>query len=162
MAERPHVLYVDDAKEITDLMTVTLGSEGFDVTVAHDGQVAGRVLLSGDIEQIGNYAPEIAVVEAIDKMLEQRQHQQERHDTRVAELQRRRFFTVFGDGRLHHPLDAVAAQSAVVADAFDFQQVPIDLPANLLQVGVGSPVPCSPRSRWGCGRSPRSGNRVLP
>ena len=41
MAERPHVLYVDDEKEITDLMTVTLGSEGFDVTVAHDGQVAG-------------------------------------------------------------------------------------------------------------------------
>ena len=44
MAERPHVLYVDDAKEITDLMTVALGSEGFDVTVAHDGQEAIEAL----------------------------------------------------------------------------------------------------------------------
>ena len=43
MAVRPHVLYVDDEKEITDLMTVALGSEGFDVTVANDGQAAGRV-----------------------------------------------------------------------------------------------------------------------
>lgn len=40
MAERPHVLYVDDEKEITDLMAVALGSEGFDVTVANDGQAA--------------------------------------------------------------------------------------------------------------------------
>jgi CheY-like chemotaxis protein len=44
MAERPHVLYVDDAKEITDLMTVALGSEGFDVTVANDGQAAIEAL----------------------------------------------------------------------------------------------------------------------
>ena len=29
-------------------------------------------------------------------------------------------FAVFGHGRLHHSLDAVAAQAAVVADAFDF------------------------------------------
>jgi CheY-like chemotaxis protein len=38
------VLYVDDEKEITDLMTVALGSEGFDVTVAHDGQAAIEAL----------------------------------------------------------------------------------------------------------------------
>jgi CheY-like chemotaxis protein len=44
MAERPHVLYVDDEKEITDLMTVALGSEGFDVTVAHDSQAAIEAL----------------------------------------------------------------------------------------------------------------------
>jgi CheY-like chemotaxis protein len=44
MAERPHVLYVDDEKDITDLMTVVLGSEGFDVTVAHDGQAAIEAL----------------------------------------------------------------------------------------------------------------------
>src|SRR6516164_8716626 len=44
MAERPHVLYVDDAIEITDLMTVALGSEGFDVTVANDGQAAIEAL----------------------------------------------------------------------------------------------------------------------
>ena len=44
MAERPHVLYVDDVKEITDLMTVALGSEGFDVTVANDGQAAIEAL----------------------------------------------------------------------------------------------------------------------
>jgi CheY-like chemotaxis protein len=44
MAERPHVLYVDDEKQITDLMTMALGSEGFDVTVAHDGQAAIEAL----------------------------------------------------------------------------------------------------------------------
>ena len=44
MAERPHVLIVDDEKQITDLMTVALGSEGFDVTVAHDGQEAIEAL----------------------------------------------------------------------------------------------------------------------
>ena len=44
MAERPHVLFVDDEKEITDLMTVVLGSEGFDVTVANDGQAAIEAL----------------------------------------------------------------------------------------------------------------------
>jgi CheY-like chemotaxis protein len=44
MADRPHVLYVDDEKEITDLMTVALGSEGFDVTVANDGQAAIEAL----------------------------------------------------------------------------------------------------------------------
>jgi hypothetical protein len=36
---------------------------------------------------------------------------------------------------LHHPLDAVAAQPAVVADTFDFQQAPIDLAADLAQIG---------------------------
>ena len=44
MAKRPHVLYVDDEKAITDLMTMALGSEGFDVTVANDGQTAVEAL----------------------------------------------------------------------------------------------------------------------
>jgi CheY-like chemotaxis protein len=44
MAERPHVLYVDDEKEITDLMTVALGFEGFDVTAANDSQAAIEAL----------------------------------------------------------------------------------------------------------------------
>jgi CheY-like chemotaxis protein len=44
MAERPHVLYVDDEKAITDLMTLALDSEGFDVTVANDGQAAIEAL----------------------------------------------------------------------------------------------------------------------
>ena len=44
MAERPHVLYVDDEIELTDLMAVILGSEGFDVTVANDGQAAIEAL----------------------------------------------------------------------------------------------------------------------
>jgi hypothetical protein len=39
-------------------------------------------------------------------------------------------FAVLGDGGLHHALDAVAAQAAVVADAFDFEQSPVDLPAD--------------------------------
>ena len=44
MAERPHVLFVDDEKQLTDLMRVALGSEGFDVTVANDGQAAIEAL----------------------------------------------------------------------------------------------------------------------
>jgi CheY-like chemotaxis protein len=44
MAERPHVLYVDDEKAITDLMMVALGFEGFDVTVANDGESAMEAL----------------------------------------------------------------------------------------------------------------------
>ena len=44
MPERPHVLYVDDETQITDMMTAALGSEGFDVTVAHDGQAAIEAL----------------------------------------------------------------------------------------------------------------------
>ena len=44
MAERPHVLYVDDEKQITDLMAVALDSEGFDVTVANDSQAAIEAL----------------------------------------------------------------------------------------------------------------------
>ena len=44
MAERPRILYVDDEKEITDLMTLALDSEGFDVTAAHDGQAAIEAL----------------------------------------------------------------------------------------------------------------------
>src|SRR5579872_5973617 len=44
------------------------------------------------------------------------------------------FLPAFGDGRLHHFLDAVAAHATVVADTFDFQQAPIDLAAELLQV----------------------------
>jgi CheY-like chemotaxis protein len=44
MAERPQVLYIDDQKEITDLMTMALGSEGFDVTAANDGQAAIEAL----------------------------------------------------------------------------------------------------------------------
>ena len=90
---------------------------------------------SGHAQQIGHLLPEIAVAKAIDEVLKQRQRQQQRHHPRLAELQSRRLFAVFGHGRLHHPLDAVAAQAAVVADAFDFQQAPIDLPADLLQVG---------------------------
>jgi len=31
-------------------------------------------------------------------------------------------------------LDAVAAQSAVTADAFDFEQSPVDLPADFRQI----------------------------
>ena len=46
----------------------------------------------------------------------------------------RRFFAIFVHGRLHHSLDAFTAQATVMADAFDFQQAPIDLPAYLLQV----------------------------
>ena len=79
--------------------------------------------------------PQIAIAEAVDQVLEQGQRQEQRHDSGLAELQSRRLLTVFGDGRLHHTLDAVAAQAAVMADAFDFQQAPVDFSADLLQIG---------------------------
>jgi len=40
-----------------------------------------------------------------------------------------------GSQQLHHALDAVAAQAAVMADALDLQQAPVDFPTDLLQVG---------------------------
>jgi hypothetical protein len=42
---------------------------------------------------------------------------------------------VFIDGWLHHALDAVAAQPAVVTDAFNFEQSPVDPPTDFLQIG---------------------------
>ena len=98
------------------------------------GHLAGGVLLAGDSEQRNNVLTEIAVVKAVDEMLKQRQRYQQSHHAGLAEFQCRRFLTILGDGGLHHALDAVAAQAAIVADAFDFQQAPIDLPPDLLQV----------------------------
>src|SRR5207249_4133081 len=74
-------------------------------------------------------------VKTVNQVLKQSQRHKQRHYSRLAELQSRRFLTVCGDGRLHHALDAVAAQAAVVADALDFQQAPVDFTADLLQVG---------------------------
>jgi hypothetical protein len=60
-------------------------------------------------------------MESVDEMVKQGQRQKQRHDPGLAELQSRSFLTVVGNGRLHHGLDAVAAQAAIVADAFDLQ-----------------------------------------
>ena len=83
--------------------------------------LAGRVVLVGHAEQIDHQGAQVPIVEAVDQMLEQGKSHQQGHHTRLAKLQGRRLFTVLSDGRLHHTLDAVAAQAAVVADAFDFQ-----------------------------------------
>jgi hypothetical protein len=97
--------------------------------IAH---LAGGVLADGNAEQIGDLFPQAAIVETVDQVLKQGQGQKQGHDSGLTELQCRRLLTIFVDGRLHHALDAVATQAAVVADAFDFQQAPIDLPAQLL------------------------------
>ena len=60
-------------------------------------------------------------MKTIDKVMKERERQKQGHHSGLAELQSRHFLTVVGDGRLHHALDAVAAQAAVMADAFDFQ-----------------------------------------
>ncbi len=73
-------------------------------------------------QQIRYLFPEIVITKAIDEVMKHRERQQQRHHSRLAQLQSRRLFAVFGHGRLHHSLDAVAAQPAVVADTFDFQQ----------------------------------------
>jgi hypothetical protein len=57
---------------------------------------------------------QVAIVETVDEVLKQSQRQKQRHHSGLAELQCRRFLTVLGDGRLHHALDAVAAQATVV------------------------------------------------
>ncbi len=69
---------------------------------------------------------EVAIVESVDQVLKQGAGQKQGHYTALPKLQCRRFLTVFGYGRVHHSLDAVAAQTAVVADAFDFQERPVD------------------------------------
>jgi hypothetical protein len=90
--------------------------------------LAGGVFACGDAEQIGDKLPQVAIVESVDQVLEQSKGEEQSHHPGLAKLQCRRFFTVVGDGRLHHSLDAVAAQATVVADTFDFQQASIDLP----------------------------------
>lgn len=52
-----------------------------------NGHLASGILLGSDAEKIGSQAAEIPVVEAVDQVLEQCQHQQQRHDTGLAELQ---------------------------------------------------------------------------
>jgi hypothetical protein len=99
------------------------------------GHVSAGVIAAGDAKQVGNQDPQVAIMEAIDQVLKQGQCQEQGHDSGLAELQCRRLLTVFGNGRLHHALDAVAAQPTVVADAFDLQQAPVDLTADFLQVG---------------------------
>src|SRR5437899_7655916 len=74
------------------------------------------------------------MVEAVDQVLQQGQGQKQGHAASLAELPCRRLLTAFGDGRLQHALDAVAAQAVVRADAFDLQQAPVDLPSQLLEV----------------------------
>jgi hypothetical protein len=86
----------------------------------------GSILGQRHPQQIRHVLAEVAVAKAVNQMLKQCQRQQQRHHPRLAELQSWRFFAV-GHGRLHHSLDAVAAQTTVVADAFDFQQAPFDL-----------------------------------
>jgi hypothetical protein len=53
-------------------------------------------------------------------------------------------------------LDAVAAQTTVVADTFDFQQTPVDLAADLSQVGQIAQPLVDPEILTGCGMSPPS------
>jgi hypothetical protein len=48
-------------------------------------------------------------MESVDQVLEQGQSEEQSHHPGLTKLQCRRFLTVFGDGRLHHSLDAVAA-----------------------------------------------------
>ena len=72
------------------------------------------------------------MVENVDQVLKQGQGQEQDHDAGLAEPQCRRLLTACGNGRLHHTSDAVAAQAAVMADAFDLQQAPVDLPSQLL------------------------------
>ncbi len=51
------------------------------------------------------------------------------------QLQSRRSLTFLVHGRLHHSLDAVAREATVVAHSFEFQQSPVDVAAQALQIG---------------------------
>src|ERR1043165_2399387 len=52
MSELPHLLVVDDDREIRDLLTKYLGRHGFRVTAAHDGQEMRRYLADRNIDLI--------------------------------------------------------------------------------------------------------------
>src|SRR5216683_2462472 len=86
-----------------------------------------HVIRTGDSKKVNDQCTQIAVLESVDEVLEQSKRQKKRHHPGLTELQCRRFLTVLCDGRLHHSLNAVAAQAAVVADAFDLKPAPIDL-----------------------------------
>ena len=81
--------------------------------------LSAGVIADGDAKQVGNQDPQVAIMEAVNQMLKQGQSQEQGHDSRLTELQGRHLLTAFGNGRLHHTLDAVSAQAAVMADAFD-------------------------------------------
>ena len=58
---------------------------------------------------------------------------EERHDARVAEAQRGDALAGF-DGRLLEAVEGVLGQHAVVTDALDFEELAIDLVAEVAQV----------------------------
>jgi len=75
---------------------------------ASRGHLVGSVLGQRHAQQIRHLLPEIAIAKAINEVMKHSERQQQRHHPRLAELQPRRLLAVFGDGRLHHALDAVA------------------------------------------------------
>jgi hypothetical protein len=53
----------------------------------------------------------------------------------LAEFEARGFPTVWGDGRLQEPLQALLAETAVLTGPFDLQQPMVDVTGNLWEVG---------------------------
>jgi len=75
--------------------------------------------------QIGDEGAQVVVAEAVEQVSEDGEGQHEGHHPGVAESQARRLLTVVGDGRLHHPLDAVGGQTRVLADTLDLEEAPV-------------------------------------
>src|SRR2546422_937562 len=99
------------------------------------GGLSCAILLERNSQQSGHLLTQVVVADSLDGAGKLAQDQHQCHDPWVAKLQSRRSLTVLSDGRLHHPLDAVGAQTTVLTDTLDFQQAAVDLAAKEHELG---------------------------
>ena len=92
---------------------------------------------------------EVAVAEAARQMRKAGDGLKERHHARVAEAQRGGPLPGL-DGGLLEPIERVLGQHALVTDAFDFEELAIDLVAQVPRGATDSARPWRRRSPSGC------------
>ncbi len=98
------------------------------------GHLRGRIRAP---EERCDLRAEVAVAEAAREMGEAGEGLEERHDARVAEAQGGRALAGF-DGGLLEPVEGVLGQDALMTDALDFEELAIDLIAQVPQDAGGS------------------------
>ena len=110
------------------------------------GHLRGGV---GAAEEGFDLRAEVAVAEAARQMGEAGDGLEQRHHARIAEAQGRDALAGF-DRRLLQAVERVLGQHAVVTDALDFEELAIDLVAEVAQVGQVVDGLARRRSPSGC------------
>ena len=94
----------------------------------------GGIGLSTRTQLLVHGSSQILVAETVDQVSEEAEGQHQGHHSRIAKTKPRGFLTVLVDGRLHHTLNAVGREPAVLAHPLDFQKPPVDLASDLLEI----------------------------